>query len=156
PIDPTYPTERQAFILEDSAASVVMGHHALLDALRVGTRPIVDLEQACLEEDGAELRTAAVPDSLAYVIYTSGSTGQPKGVENTQCGLMNLVRWYQRAFGVTPGDRATQTAALGFDATVFELWPHLTAGASVHMPSDAILEDLEALRDWLIDHRITV
>ena len=156
PIDPTYPAERQSFILEDSAASVVMGHQALLTALSVGARPVVDLEQPWLEQDGAELRTAALPDSLAYVIYTSGSTGRPKGVENTRRGLMNLVRWHQRAFGVTSGDRATQIAAIGFDAAVWELWPYLTAGASVHMPSDAVREDPEALRAWLIGDRITV
>ena len=156
PIDPTYPAERQAFILEDSAPLVVMGHQALLSALPVGARAVVDLEQPYLDEDGADLRTTSMPESLAYVIYTSGSTGRPKGVENTRRGLMNLVRWYQRAFGVTPDDRATQTAALGFDATVFELWPILTAGASLHMPSDAVRQDIEALHDWLIVQHITV
>ena len=69
---------------------------------------------------------------------------------------MNLVRWRQRAFGVTPGDRATQIAAVGFDAAVWELWPYLTAGASVHMPSDVVRKDIGALREWLIGDRITV
>ena len=55
-----------------------MGHQALLAALPAGARPVVYLEQACAEEDGAEFRTAAMPDSLAYVIYMSGSTGRQK------------------------------------------------------------------------------
>ena len=70
---------------------------------------------------------------LAYVIYTSGSTGRPKGVQITHDSLLNLVFWHQRTFDVKPTDRASQLASPGFDAAVWELWPYLTAGASVHL-----------------------
>jgi amino acid adenylation domain-containing protein len=156
PIDPAYPTDRRAFILEDSGASVVIGHQALLADLPTAALPVIDLEQSWLETGGGEPRALCSADSLAYVIYTSGSTGRPKGVGNTRRGLMNLVRWHQRTFGITAVDRATQIAAVGFDAAVWEIWPYLTAGASVHMPSDAVREDPEALRDWLIGNGITV
>ena len=68
------------------------------------------------------------PDDLAYVIYTSGSTGRPKGVELTHANLANLVDWHVTVFGVGPSDRASQVASLGFDAAVWEIWPHLAAG----------------------------
>ena len=60
------------------------------------------------------------PESLAYVVYTSGSTGRPKGVEITHANLLNLIDWHQAAFDVTPADRASQVAGLGFDATAWE------------------------------------
>src|SRR5207247_317318 len=96
------------------------------------------------------------PEDLAYVIYTSGSTGQPKGVEITQAGLQNLMSWHQQTFAVTPKDRATQLASPGFDAAVWELWPYLTAGASVYLPADSVRNDPESVRDFLIKQSITM
>src|SRR5215211_839060 len=61
-------------------------------------------------------------DNLCYVIYTSGSTGLPKGVAVPHRGVLNLVGWHQRAYGVTPADRATQFASPAFDAAAWETW----------------------------------
>jgi acyl-coenzyme A synthetase/AMP-(fatty) acid ligase len=93
---------------------------------------------------------------LAYVIYTSGSTGTPKGVEITHANLLNLVCWYQKAFAVTPDDRASQVTSLGFDAAVAELWPQLAAGASVFFTPEEVRSSPELLRDWLVDQQITI
>jgi hypothetical protein len=101
------------------------------------------------------LPCAVTEKNLAYVIYTSGSTGQPKGVEILHRGLSNLVSWHLRAFEVSAGDRASHLAALGFDAAVWELWPYLAAGASVHLAPDAIRQNPEALRDcWVNESRL--
>ncbi|HEX8276906.1 MAG TPA: amino acid adenylation domain-containing protein [Longimicrobiaceae bacterium] len=95
-------------------------------------------------------------DSLAYVIYTSGSTGTPKGVEVTHGALLNLVHWHRDAFAVTEHDRATQLAGLGFDASVWELWPYLASGAAVHLVADEETRTSpEALRDFLLGRGIT-
>jgi amino acid adenylation domain-containing protein len=99
---------------------------------------------------------AASPEHLAYVIYTSGSTGKPKGVEITHASLLNLVSWHRRAFAVRPSDRASQVAAIGFDAAVWEIWPYLTAGACLHVPDESARSDPQALRDWLLSEGITV
>ena len=64
--------------------------------------------------------------------------------------------WHQRAFRVSSTDRASQLSALSFDAAVWELWPYLTAGASVHLPDDLALNEPEAVRDWLVSQRITI
>jgi amino acid adenylation domain-containing protein len=96
------------------------------------------------------------PENLAYVIYTSGSTGQPKGVQITHDSLLNLVFWHQRTFGISAADRASQVASPGFDAAVWELWPYLTAGASVHLADDGVRSDPEPLRDWLVSHGINI
>ncbi|MEW5925955.1 MAG: amino acid adenylation domain-containing protein [Gemmatimonadota bacterium] len=95
-------------------------------------------------------------DSLAYVIYTSGSTGMPKGVEVTHGALLNLVHWHRDAFGVTEDDRATQLAGLGFDASVWELWPYLASGAAVYLVADEETRTSPAaLRDFLLGRGIT-
>ncbi|MFN8514748.1 MAG: non-ribosomal peptide synthetase [Chloroflexia bacterium] len=96
------------------------------------------------------------PADLAYVIYTSGSTGQPKGVEITHSALLNLVYWHQDEFTVTAADRATQIASVAFDAAVWEVWPYLTRGAAIHVPSDEVKAEPARLRDWLIASEITV
>ncbi len=90
------------------------------------------------------------------MIYTSGSTGQPKGVEITRGGLENLIQWHLKAFHVTAADRASLLASIGFDATVWELWPYLAAGASVHIPEETLRTQVEPLRDWLVREAITV
>jgi amino acid adenylation domain-containing protein len=97
------------------------------------------------------------PEHLAYVIYTSGSTGTPKGVAVTHGGLANLTDWHRNAFCVTDADRATQLAGLGFDASVWETWPYLAAGAELHLVADEeVRTSPEALRDFLVERRITV
>jgi non-ribosomal peptide synthetase component F len=73
-------------------------------------------------------------DNLAYVVYTSGTTGKPKGVQIEHRGLLNLVFWHQQAFAVSPLDRATQVAGVAFDACGWEIWPYLSAGASIYFP----------------------
>src|SRR5262249_56646133 len=94
--------------------------------------------------------------NLAYVIYTSGSTGRPKGVQITHDGLTNLIRWHQNAFDVTPADSATLLASPSFDASVWELWPYLAAGASIHVAGVEAQFSPVILRDWLINNAITI
>jgi acyl-coenzyme A synthetase/AMP-(fatty) acid ligase/acyl carrier protein len=71
-------------------------------------------------------------------------------------GLNNLISWHWRAFEVTAADRASQIATLGFDAAVWEIWPYLTIGASVHMPAEAVRNDQGRLCKWLVEEKITI
>ncbi len=66
------------------------------------------------------------------------------------------MSWHLRAFGVTSADRASHVAALGFDAAVWELWPYLVAGASVHLASEEVRQNPQQLRDWLLEEKITI
>lgn len=164
PIDPLYPVRRVSFILEDAGVSVLVTHRNLLDTLERGDKSGPYARAICLDGDRETLdeQSAAEPvsgctaDNLAYVVYTSGSTGQPKGVQVTHRNLLNLIYWHRRAYAVTPHDRATQVASPAFDATGWELWPYLTLGASVHLPDEETRVTPTALRDWLIERRITI
>ena len=118
----------------------------------------------CLDRDwdsiGIEHDSAPLPYvgslNLAYVIFTSGSTGVPKGVQIAHRALMNLVAWHRRVYQVKPSDRATQIAAPGFDASVWEIWPYLAAGASIHIPNEAVRGTASELGRWLERERITL
>lgn len=159
PLDPALPEERLAGIVRDSGARV------LVTCDRAATWAVECVERiVVLDADGpsvdappdANTDADVTPDSLAYIIYTSGSTGKPKGVEVTHRSLMNLVSWHQHAFSVSRTDRATQLAGVGFDAAVWEVWPYLAAGAPIHFAPAAVRTDPEAMRDWLLDQRITI
>jgi amino acid adenylation domain-containing protein len=100
--------------------------------------------------------SAATAENLVYAIYTSGSTGKPKGVQIEHGSLLNLVFWHQREFGVSAGDRATQIAAIGFDACGWEIWPYLAAGASIYFPEDDMRRDPEKLQNWLVSNAIAI
>jgi len=158
PLDPSYPAQRLMFALKDAQAPVLVTGHCTTATLSVDSESVVTLDpEGQLASVGSGTwSTKPKADDLAYVIYTSGSTGHPKGVEITHGGLLNLLSWHQRAFGITPKDRASQLAALGFDAVVWEIWPYLTAGASVHLPDGVAGNNPEAIRDWLISQNITI
>jgi cyclopropane fatty-acyl-phospholipid synthase-like methyltransferase len=88
----------------------------------------------------------ATPGNLAYVIYTSGSTGRPRGVMVEHGSLVNLCWWHNRQFSVTSSDRATKYAGLGFDASVWEIFPYLIAGAGLYIIDDRIKLEIEKLK----------
>ncbi|HJP91738.1 MAG TPA: amino acid adenylation domain-containing protein [Pyrinomonadaceae bacterium] len=159
PLDPTYPAERLAFILAD-----IQAHVLITDSWSAPALPEVNAQIICLDtdwnaislEESTNFTTDIVADNLAYIIYTSGTTGRPKGVQITHAALLNLVNWHQRTFEITPADVATQLAGAGFDASVWELWPYLTAGASLHLIDDDTRSSPERLRNYLLSKEITI
>jgi amino acid adenylation domain-containing protein/non-ribosomal peptide synthase protein (TIGR01720 family) len=161
PLDPAVPDARIAFAIDDTQAPVILTHAAYRSRVeQARPTPLICVDELMAAFDGsitadAPRRTVAA-ENLAYVIYTSGSTGQPKGVEVTHAGLANLIGWHRRAYDIGPRDRATHLAGVGFDASVWEIWPYLSAGASVHIPSAETLLDPEALWKYLEQQQITV
>jgi amino acid adenylation domain-containing protein/non-ribosomal peptide synthase protein (TIGR01720 family) len=156
PLDPAYPAGRLEHVVADAAPRVVVTTGELAGRLRVpeGTE-IVTLDEWPAGPE-ADLEVAVQPSDVAYVIYTSGSTGTPKGVVIEHHSVMNLVAWHNRAYQVTPADRGSQLASTGFDAAVWEIWPYLCAGASVHVASDDTRADPDQLTGWLDASQITI
>jgi amino acid adenylation domain-containing protein len=159
PIDPAYPPERRAYMLRDSGAAVWITRAALAAEVEIGAAApvLVDAPAPVIASHAADpLALEDEPDALAYVIYTSGSTGKPKGVEVTRGGLRNLVDWHLAAFGVGAADRTTLLAGVGFDASAWEVWPALAAGAALHVTPEEARAEPAMLRDWMVGEGITV
>ncbi len=159
PLDPSHPAERLHFMLADARVPVLVTRQGIAERLAEGDwhTVAVDTDRTAIAAQPAHAPEGAIDGgSLAYVIYTSGSTGAPKGVEIAHNSLLNLVFWHREAFAVTPTDRATQIASLAFDAAVWEVWPYLTAGASISLPDEETRLSPELLRDWLVTQQITI
>src|SRR5207253_1572332 len=143
------------FILDDTNAVVVLTRKCLSGALPADATILhLDLETdhaGANDRDHPQGSSCSSPERLAYVIFTSGSTGRPKGVPIKHASLLNLICWHQQAYEVTHADRATQIAGPGFDASVWEVWPYLTAGASLHIPDETVRLDAEKLVRWLTE-----
>ncbi|MFF3442918.1 amino acid adenylation domain-containing protein [Streptosporangium sp. NPDC002721] len=133
PVDPELPAERVATILSGSGA-------ALLVAARRPEPLSVDVPVVLLEHgEPEEVVRPADGGDAAYVIYTSGSTGQPKGVVVEHRALADRVAWMREAYGLGPGDRVVQFAAIGFDAHAEEIYPALASGAALELlPGGAV------------------
>jgi amino acid adenylation domain-containing protein len=143
PLDPHYPLERRNFMIEDSGASVVLTPESIS-------------ELVSKELDHEAPATDIDLDNLAYVIYTSGSTGRPKGVAVSHGALLNLVSWHNSTFNISASDRATLLAGVSFDASVWELWPYMSYGASLDLPPDDLRSSPEGLREWITRRAVTV
>ncbi|HET6230939.1 MAG TPA: non-ribosomal peptide synthase/polyketide synthase, partial [Longimicrobiaceae bacterium] len=133
PVDPTYPAERRAFMLADSAAPVILTQSHLAADLPARSARVVLLDQLPGDEDSAVDAPAVSVDAstAAYIIYTSGSTGTPKGVVVTHAGIGNLAAAQAEAFRISRDSRVLQFASFSFDAAVSEVLVTLLAGATL-------------------------
>jgi amino acid adenylation domain-containing protein len=144
PIDPTYPSDRQAFMLEDAQAPVLLTQSALAATVPEHAAAIV-----CLDTDWPRIASRpatppavpADPDQLAYVIYTSGSTGKPKGVEITHRSVVNLISHMSAAPGLTADDVVANLTTPAFDLSVPDWYLPLCHGARlVIVPREETLD----------------
>jgi amino acid adenylation domain-containing protein len=139
PLDPAYPRERLAYMLEDSGAPVLVTHGAEGDPLAGDfARGGWTGEVVCLGPGGGlpgpseePVVAGTGPDHLAYILYTSGSTGRPKGVQVTHRALANFLGSMRREPGLSSGDVLVAVTSLSFDIAGLELWLPLAAGARV-------------------------
>lgn len=156
PIDPVYPVARARFMLQDAGARILVTRGELLQDLEGS------IERLRVDRDHDAPPASAAPasgttaKSLAYVIYTSGSTGTPKGVAVEHESAVNLAAWHCGAYSLTPADRGTLLASPSFDASVWELWPYLVSGGSVHVPDEETRMSPARLSRWLEQKQITV
>ncbi len=159
--DPAYPDERLRWMLDDADVAAVVTDRRNAGRM-LGDRATVMLDaggelpgDVTVVDDDLLPASPRGPD-LAYVVYTSGSTGHPKGVMVEHGALANLIAWHRAAFGLTDADHCTQIASPGFDAAVWEVWPALAAGATLHVVPEELRRDPLGVRDWMIDEGITV
>ncbi len=143
PIDAGTPGHRVEWMTRDSGANLLL------------TEPILrELERDA--DPGAPPLAEGSLDDPAYLIYTSGSTGRPKGVLVGHRSLLNLIWWHRRRYDLKPRDRMTQAARVSFDASVWEIWPCLAAGATLRFVPAEVLSEAPSLVEWLAREQITV
>jgi amino acid adenylation domain-containing protein len=138
PLDPNDPPVRRRQIITDARPLLVLDNPHQFGPSRADS-PAVPTD----------------PKRLAYAIYTSGSTGTPRGVLVEHGSLSNLIAWHIREYQVTARDRATLIASPAFDASVWELWPYLTVGASLRVLPPATQSPSDILA-WVAAERITM
>jgi amino acid adenylation domain-containing protein len=149
PLDPGYPDPRLAFLIADSGARLVVTDATLATRLPSGTGLVTvggtaaDRNSQRSQQGGDRWPQSSDP---AYLIYTSGSTGQAKGVLVEHGALAGRVRWMREEYGLRPGERIAAFASLSFDTHAEELYPALTAGASVLLLPDGAITLPDVLR----------
>jgi amino acid adenylation domain-containing protein len=145
PLDPAYPAQRLAFMLQDSAPAALLTEAALAAPLAGSGLPLVVLDgehagMLAAQPAGNPAVAEGMDDNcLAYVIYTSGSTGQPKGVMNHHRGLCNLVHAQSALYQVDAASRVLQFVSVSFDVCVSEIAMALCSGATLHLAPAAEL-----------------
>jgi amino acid adenylation domain-containing protein/non-ribosomal peptide synthase protein (TIGR01720 family) len=166
PLDPEYPQERLAFMLDDARAPVILAADHLLGRLGAGLsgRRVLSLdaldelpespEPESPEETGGGLPRIG-EHHLAYVIYTSGSTGRPKGVMVPHGAICNRLLWMQQTYRLTAADRVVQKTPYSFDVSVWEFFWPLLAGARLVMALPGGHRDPAYLAGLIAEQEVT-
>ncbi|CAL2088803.1 non-ribosomal peptide synthase/polyketide synthase [Tenacibaculum sp. 190524A02b] len=144
PIDPAYPEDRKEYIFSNSESKLLIDTDFIKEFAETQSEYPENLPAITID-----------PSDVAYVIYTSGSTGKPKGVLIEHKNLVHLCFWHQSEYSVTSSSKGTLFAGIGFDASVWEIYPYLLTGASLYPVSDNIRYDLNLFTSFLNENVIT-
>ncbi|WP_420129759.1 amino acid adenylation domain-containing protein, partial [Longimicrobium sp.] len=160
PLDPAYPDDRLAYMLEDSGARLAVTSGDAADRLPADIELVrVDDEASQGESEDSQTnltRTRTSPDALAYVIYTSGSTGRPKGVQVTHANVIRLMTATDPWFGFGADDVWTLFHSYAFDFSVWEIWGALLYGGRLAVVPFEVSRDPARFHALLRDERVTV
>lgn len=137
PLDPIYPKDRLALILEDGKPVVMITQKKLLESLPETTAKNIFIEEveAYQNESGENTDFKVTPETIAYLIYTSGSTGKPKGVQIQQRALVNFIASMAKKPGITTEDSMLAVTTISFDIAGLEMYLPITHGASIFVAS---------------------
>ena len=136
PVDPAYPRERQALMMADVQAPVLLTQQCLAARLPAHESRLIALDsdwKVIAEHSVQNPPWAVAGDDLAYVIYTSGSTGRPKGAAVYHKGLANLLSWFIDEFSLTRQDRSLLISSFSFDLTQKNILAPLIIGGQLHL-----------------------
>jgi len=159
PIDSKTPLKRIEYILNDSSAKVVLVTDPdFIDTAKLLTSARVINSGQDISFVGDSIKAFAneiADDFPAYIIYTSGSTGVPKGVVVSHANLCNLCRWYTDEFSLGKESIHSLYSSVGFDASVWEIFPALAAGATLlpFTPQERL--DIDSLVEKISSESIT-
>lgn len=159
PIDPEYPADRVAFMIQDATAPVLLVQSRLLPAVPAHRGTVVSLDrdwELIARECSDDPANQTDPNDLAYMIYTSGSTGRPKGAMNAHRGICNRLLWMQRQYRMTDTDTVLQKTPFSFDVSVWEFFWPLIVGARLVLAKPGGHRDPAYLVDVIEAEQVTI
>ena len=154
PLDPSYPPQRLAYIVEDARIKAVITTGALSASI-ASDAPRLFVDGVMSSGEDSRESPAISPLDPAYVIYTSGSTGKPKGVIGLHGATINRFEWMWETFPFAPGEVACQRTAISFVDSVWETFGPLLAGIPLVVVDDETIRDTSSLVRVLAEHRVT-
>ena len=154
PLDPSYPSERLNFMMQDADAKLLIAEEALLEKVSEYQGPVL-LTKDLTDLSGVPHPVTVKPEDLFILLYTSGSTGNPKGCQLEHRNLVCFCHWFQRYYGLKPGDKVAAYASYGFDACMMDMYPALTSGAAVVIVGDDIRLNLPDLNVYFNEEGVT-
>ncbi len=157
PLDPKNPKNRIEYMLKDSGTKILLTQLKLQDTVEIAGEKI-DLTNKALyhPNDLNNLEVVNRPDNLAYIIYTSGSTGNPKGVMVEHRNVVAYIHAFLNEFKLTSADTVLQQAFYGFDVSVEEIYPILTVGGKLVIPTEDELMDLDLLTRIIDKYSVSI
>jgi amino acid adenylation domain-containing protein len=159
PLDPEYPKDRLASMLEDAQVPILITQERLLERLPENPANVICIDkdwQRISRESTANVESGVVADNLAFVLYTSGSTGRPKGVMIFHRAACNHIFWIQHRHPMYESDRMPLKYSICFDASVFEIFYTLHAGAGLVLARQGMQQDLVYLVSLIEKYKITI
>ena len=154
PLDPQYPRERLAMMLEDARPTLLLGRANLLPVFASNGIAVLPLDSVPADTVSALPPVMEDPGALAYVLFTSGSTGRPKGVAMRRGPLARLIDWHVAHPRLGTPARTLQFAPLGFDVSFQEIFSTFATGGTLVLPSDAERRDPYELLGLLERERV--
>ncbi|WP_454802741.1 non-ribosomal peptide synthetase [Mucilaginibacter phyllosphaerae] len=158
PLDPEYPKDRIEFMLDDSAATILITSAKYKGHFASNTTEVL-IEEALAESKDYPADEPATPvtgQDLAYVLYTSGSTGKPKGVQIAHHSLVNLMYSFQKTPGITANDITLAVATISFDIAGIDIYLPLCSGAQIILADSLTAKDGRALLDIVRNEGVTI
>lgn len=160
PLDPAFPNERLAFMVEDAQADIVLTQSSLMNselAAKVAHPICLDTDWNAISQHlTTPLPAIAKPNHRAYIIYTSGSTGKPKGVQIEHRNAVNFLAAMRKKPGISPDDILYSVTTHSFDISVLEIFLPLTSGACVVIADSLTTADGRAISNALQRYQATI
>ena len=155
PLDPSYPTERLEFMMQDADAKLLIAEKALLERVPNYKRKVLLLDDIPSLPECDKISTNPNPKDLFIMLYTSGSTGTPKGCMLEHRNIVSFCNWYRSYYNLTPQSKVAAYASYGFDANMMDMYPAITTGAAIHIIDESIRLDLVAIDKYFNENGIT-